>query len=85
MPDMDTIRLSAGLSVSELSLWLEVPYSTVHVWCMTGRQPARYKRPQVDLLLARLQGAIQSRHFPMPLSIAQEDRRRYVLGIKKRA
>jgi len=72
----------ARMSITDLSLWLNLSYGTVRSWAIDARTPraamrGRYIRQRIALA----EHAFKARLFPIPETMKAQDRRPYVQRI----
>ena len=70
------------LSIAEMAVWLGAQRRTVETW-LHGVQPHSCRHSQIKAELDLLEKAIaKGGHFPVPLRVAQGQRKDYVLKVR---
>ena len=72
------LKRRAGLTDTEMAIWLGAPKSTLQSWLRRGVTPHWYRRKDVDRRMKALELAVRSGVLPPATSIRQGERLSYV-------
>lgn len=72
---------SGALNTTDLSRWLDVPYSTVWQWLHGGREISADREIELTPLLQQLERAIKQGLFPVPYAHQTQSNRATYIGM----
>ena len=79
---LKSAKKRAELTISDMGVWFEIYPRTMQTW-LEGTEPHPCRHSQIKDCLDLLEKAIkQGCHFPVPLSVTQYERKKYIEEVR---
>jgi hypothetical protein len=83
---LNSVAKRGALSTADLAVWFTMPYQTVRSYREGRRCPTLARRLAIEQRLRLLERALKTDcQLPIPLSVRNHQRQRYIKGILTRA